>query len=93
MKNLPESLSGFNPALFWDAGELHPEENDEYIIRRVLEYGDEKDIKTLRSLYDDEKIISVVTERRGLSSRTRNFWCRYFNLPESKSSERIYTEQ
>ncbi len=80
----------FDPTLFWDASTIDMERNAGYIIARVLDYGDEKDLKTLREIYADEKLIEVVKERRGLSSMTRRFWSVYFNitLPESKDARR-----
>lgn len=77
----PKSI--FNPALFWDADEISFEEHADYIIKRILDYGDERDLKTLRGIYEDETIIEVVKTRRGLSPRTRRFWMLYFSiLPE-----------
>jgi len=50
----------FNPVLFWDAKEINLETHANYIIARVLDYGDEHDVKALRGIYADEKIINVV---------------------------------
>jgi uncharacterized protein DUF6922 len=76
----------FDPTLFWDAESVDIEQHAEYIIARVLDFGDEKDLKTLREIYADEKLIGVVREKRGLLSMTRRFWSVYFNLtlPERK---------
>ncbi|MFH1147990.1 MAG: hypothetical protein V1736_09835 [Pseudomonadota bacterium] len=70
----------FNPALFWDAGEIDLEKHAGYVIKRILEFGDEKDLKALRRIYADEKIIQIVKYSRGLSPRTRRFWCVYFRV-------------
>lgn len=73
----------FNPALFWDAEDVSFEKHPDFIIKRILEYGDERDLKTLRGIYEDAAIIGVVKTRRGLSPRTRRFWMLYFSiLPE-----------
>ena len=77
----------FDPTLFWDAESVDIEQHAGYVIARVLDFGDEKDLKTLREIYADEKLIGVVKERRGLLSMTRRFWSVYFNitLPELKN--------
>ncbi len=51
-----------------------------YFIARVLDFGDEKDLKTLREIYADKKLIGVVRKRKGLLSMTRRFWSVYFNI-------------
>lgn len=71
----------FNPALFWDAEDIDLEKNAGYIIARVLDFGNGKDIATLRSIYPDEKIIEVIKKRRGLMPKTAKFWAVYFKIP------------
>lgn len=44
----------FDRSLFWDAREIDPVRHADFIIARVLDYGDEKDLKRLRALYPDE---------------------------------------
>ncbi|MEW6327026.1 MAG: hypothetical protein AB1487_05450 [Thermodesulfobacteriota bacterium] len=75
---MPKTI--FNPVLFWDGGEIDLEKHADYVIARILDYGDERDLKALRRLYSDEKIIQVVKTRKGLSPRTRSFWILYFQI-------------
>ncbi len=70
----------FDPTLFWDAESVDIEQHADYVIARVLDFGDEKDLKTLREIYADNKLIGVVRKRRGLLSMTRRFWSVYFNI-------------
>ncbi len=83
VKNIKETNPKriFNPVLFWDAEDIDMERNDDFIIARVLDYGDENDIKVLRSLYPDEKLIEVIRKRRGLMPQTGKFWAVYFKIP------------
>jgi len=87
MNNIKDPKRLFDPTLFWDAESVDIEQHADYIIARVLDFGDEKDLKTLREIYADEKLIRVVKGRRGLLSMTRRFWSVYFNitLPELKN--------
>lgn len=70
-----------NPILFWDAEDIDIERNACYVIARVLDFGNEKDIKTLRAIYSDKKIIEVIKKRRGLMPQTAKFWAVYFKIP------------
>jgi hypothetical protein len=79
IKNNPKEI--FNPTLFWDAEDIDIGKNAGYIISRVLNLGDEKDIKTLKAIYSDEEIIEVIKRRRGLMPQTAKFWAHYFNIP------------
>jgi hypothetical protein len=70
----------FDPTLFWDAESVDIEQHADYVIARVLDFGDEKDLKTLRALYTDNKLIGVVKKRKGLLSMTRRVWSVYFKI-------------
>ena len=87
MRKLRNAKLIFDPTLFWDAESVDIEQHADYIIARVLDFGDENDLKKLRKIYTNEKLIGVVKERRGLLSMTRRFWSIYFNitLPELKN--------
>lgn len=71
----------FNPTLFWDAEDIDVKKHAGYIIARVLDFGNEKDIKVLRQLYSDKEIIKTIKRRRGLLPKTGKFWAVYFHLP------------
>jgi len=90
MRKLRNAKLIFDPTLFWDAESVDIEQHADYVIARVLDFGDEKDLKILRKIYTDDKLIGVVKERRGLLSMTRRFWSVYFNitLPELKNDRR-----
>ncbi|MDI6767925.1 MAG: hypothetical protein QME52_13975 [Bacteroidota bacterium] len=78
-ENNPRNI--FNPVLFWDAEDVDIENNSDYIIARVLDYGDEKDVKAVRSIYSNEKLIEVIKRKRGLMPMTAKFWAAYFQIP------------
>lgn len=77
----------FNPTLFWDAREIDPVHHADYVIARVLDYGDEKDLKCLRSIYSDEALIKVIKTRRDLQPITRRFWSVYFKLASKEERD------
>ncbi len=67
--------------LFWDAEDIDIDRHSAYIISRVLDYGNEKDLKILREIYTDEKLIEVIKKRRGIMPKTARFWSVYFKIP------------
>ncbi|MGQ9817978.1 MAG: DUF6922 domain-containing protein [bacterium] len=71
----------FNPSLFWDAEDIDIDRNARYVIARIFDFGDEKDIKMLRTIYPDERIINVIKMKRGLMPKTAKFWAVYFKIP------------
>lgn len=71
----------FDSALFWDAEEIDLQKHSAYVIARVLDYGDWKDVKILRTIYSDAEIIDVIKKRRGLMRQTGKYWAVIFNLP------------
>ena len=71
----------FRPTLFWDADKIDARDHAVYIIARILDFGDMQDVKTLRKIYSDEKIIEVIRTRRGLLPQTGKYWAVKLNIP------------
>jgi hypothetical protein len=76
----PKTL--FSPGLFWDSEKMDLDLHADYVIARVLDFGDEEDFKKLRLLFPDEKLINVIQTRRGLHPMTRRCWSVFFKLPQ-----------
>jgi hypothetical protein len=70
----------FDPTLFWDAENIDIKRHSDYVIARVLDFGDEKDLKKLREIFSDDDLISVLRKRRGLLPMTRRYWSLYFGV-------------
>ncbi len=66
----------FRQALFWDTNpsKIDPQKNAEYIIERVLDFGNDKEVKWVKSFYDTALIKKVVENPRRLSPRTKSLW-------------------
>ena len=79
-RRLPEFLS----SLFWetDFSELRISENSEYIIERLIEYGDDRAITWLLSTFTREQIGSVVRASRRISPNTASLWAVVLNIPK-----------
>ncbi len=76
----------FRPSLFWDADEIDIDKHAAYVIARVLDYGDIEDVRKIRELYPDEKIIETIRTRRGMFPKTGKYWAVKFNIPFSEVS-------
>lgn len=76
----------FRPSLFWDADEIDEAQHAAYVIARVLDYGDMKDVRMLRKIYPDKKIIEVIRTRRGLFPKTGKYWAIKFDIPLTEVS-------
>lgn len=66
--------------LFWDVKDLDPAENSNFVIKRILEFGDVEDIKWAADTYGENKIKEVFLKSRPLSKKSDNFWCNFFNI-------------
>jgi hypothetical protein len=83
--NNPKAI--FGTGLFWDTEEIDLIKNADFIIARVLDFGDQKDLKKLRDLYQDDKLVEVIRSKRDLHPMTRRFWSVYFNLSRQDQAD------
>lgn len=68
-----ESLTRLLAPLFWDQDPGDSEEHPDWVLGRVLVFGNREQVAAARSYFGDEAIRRVV-ERRGIDARTRNYW-------------------
>ncbi len=78
MKKLPLFLKKY----FWDVDfkNLDLQKREVYILRRVLEYGDEKSVRWMQRSFKRERIKDVLSSFRGYSLKTANFWAVILNI-------------
>ena len=76
--------STFRSSLFRDADEIDADKHAAYVITRVLDYGDVEDVRKIRKLYPDEKIIETIRTRRGMFPKTGKYWAIRFNISFSE---------
>jgi hypothetical protein len=60
-----------DPTLFWNAEDIGTGCHADCIIARVLDFGDEMDVKRLKEIYSDDEIINPIRTRRGLLPITK----------------------
>ncbi|KKU03137.1 MAG: hypothetical protein UX06_C0045G0003 [Candidatus Giovannonibacteria bacterium GW2011_GWA2_45_21] len=71
---------------FWEADtkKLDPKKYPEYVISRVLEYGDKKSAGWMIKTFDRNVIRKVIINSHGLSPRSANFWGALFDVSKNK---------
>ncbi|MDF1497962.1 MAG: hypothetical protein P1P85_01210 [Patescibacteria group bacterium] len=72
--------------LFWDVDfeNLDYKENADFIIKRVLLFGDKKDYDILKKRYPYEKIKEAALKINYPDKKNANFWELIFNLSVNK---------
>ena len=82
----PTSLPDMLRPLFWDADweALDFDINRTVVIERILNFGDEKQLKWLLSVTAPGEIRAVVATSRRLSRKTARCWQNYFGLREEE---------
>ena len=66
----------FRQSLFWDTNpnKIDVKKNASYIIERVLELGQDKEVRWLWKFYDKKLLKKVVEKSRCLRPETKNLW-------------------
>lgn len=82
MKKLPVFLKPY----FWDVdfNKIDPEKSKMFILKRVLDRGNDKAIRWLLKHYTKEDIRQLLLTTRDLSAKTANFWADILNIDHKK---------
>lgn len=82
MKVLPKFLKGY----FWDVEfkKIDPEKNRLYILRRILNYGDEKAVNWMHKNFESLEIKNTLSNFRGYSRKSVNYWALVLGVPREK---------
>ena len=68
--------------IFWDVNfkKLDYQKNADFIIERVLNYGDEEDFQKIKKIYGISKIKEIARKTNYISKKNINFWSIIFNI-------------
>ena len=66
----------FRQTLFWDVDpkKIDTEKNSQYVIERIFDFGNDKEVKWLWNFYDKSLLKKVVGGSRCLMPETKNLW-------------------
>lgn len=72
MNRLPKFLEKY----FWDVdfGKIDLDNRRVYVLKRILEYGDETAVRWMRKNFKGGEIKSALCNFRGYSLKSANFW-------------------
>ena len=78
MKKLPNFLKKY----FWevDFEKMDPEKHRVYVLRRIMNYGDEKAISWMWKNFTESEIRNILLKYRDLSLKSANFWAVIVNV-------------
>ncbi len=79
-------LPSFLQKYFWDVdfSKVDKKTHSQFIIERILEFGDQKSAKWMKNNFDLDEIKKVVIVSKNLSKKSANFWQIIFNLERDK---------
>ncbi|MFH1456528.1 MAG: hypothetical protein ABIF17_00230 [Patescibacteria group bacterium] len=73
-------------SLFWDVDfkNLDLNKNKQFIVGRVLLYGDIDDYKEIREFYGLQKLKNIAKKVKYLDRKSLNFWSFILKIPKNK---------
>lgn len=82
MKKLPSFLKKY----FWDVDffEVDKKIYSQFIIERILEFGDGKSVKWMIKNFNLDEIKKVIIISKNLSKKSANFWHIIFDIERDK---------
>ncbi len=82
MKKAPKFLKKY----FWDIDfdKLDVETHPQYVLGRILEYGDEQAIRWMMKRFDKDEVADILFHYRTLSPKSANFWAWFFKIDKGK---------
>ena len=82
MTELPKFLKNY----FWDTDfkGIDPKENRIYILKRILNYGDERAVSWMFDNFKKSEIKDALSNFRGYSQKSANYWVLVLDVPRKE---------
>jgi hypothetical protein len=79
---LPQYLKKY----FWDVtfSRLNLREHRLFILKRILEYGDERGLNWMWDHFLRSEIVDALLRARGFSQKSANYWALVLGVPREK---------
>lgn len=79
---VPDHIKGY----LWDINldQLDVQRHSKYIIEKVLEYGNKKDIKWINETYTRDTIVDTLKKSKRISTKTGTFYAIYYDIPKEE---------
>ena len=74
--NQPKPRIAFRQSLFWDVDPktIDPDKNARYVIERMLDFGNDEEVRWMWQYYRHSQIREVLQRSRILFPQSRVFW-------------------
>ena len=71
---------------FWDVDfkKIDFQQRKSYVLKRVLEFGDNQAVQWMWRNFKKEEIKEVLLHGRGFTKKSANFWALMLNVPKEK---------
>lgn len=75
-KRAPKKVIPFRQTLFWDVDPktIDPKKNARYVIERILDFGNDEEVRWMAQYYSRRMIRSVVEKSRVLHDKSKSLW-------------------
>ncbi len=75
-QNMQKPAMAFRQSLFWDVDPkiIDTEKHAIYIIERILDFGNDEEVRWMWKFYDHNLIRETANTSRVLHPQTRSFW-------------------
>lgn len=66
----------FRPTLFWDVDpkKVHPRRNAQYVVERILDFGNDREVRWMMHYYPAAFIKKTIATSRTLDPKSRALW-------------------
>lgn len=75
-------------SLFWDVDALSTDKDADFIIARVLSFGDTDDFEWVMHFYGRDKVEEVLRDHAHLDQKSFSFWCQFFKIDPSTCTKK-----
>jgi hypothetical protein len=83
---MPKKIPKFLEKYFWDTDcrAISLDVNRQYILKKILEYGDEKAVAWMRKHFKAAEIKKNLACCRGYSAKSANYWALVYDIPKDE---------
>lgn len=86
MEMAKAKLPKFLKRYFWevDYRKINLQQRAEYVVKRILEYGDKRAIRWMEQNFKEAKIKEVICGTKDLSAQSANYWAVVLGVDKKK---------
>ena len=78
-------------SLFWDVEAVDPDRHAQFVMERILTWGDVDDLSWALEYYGYDRLRQAFLVARQMDKKSTNFWCYYFKLNQEECTTKLST--